>query len=77
TKRLSTCAQGDTVRIAAVSGTADGLLRLLDAKGLRIGSRLSVLRSHAFDGSMDLKPASGAAFSLSKDVCHLLHVEPA
>ncbi len=77
TVRLSSCAQGDTVRIAAVSETTDGLLRLLDVKGLRIGTQLTVLEVHAFDGSMDVKPKSGASFSLSKDVSHHLQVEPA
>lgn len=77
TRRLSACAQGDSVRIAAVSETTDGLLRLLDSKGLRIGSVLNVQEVHAFDGSMDVKPRSGAAFSLSKDVSHHLQVESA
>ena len=77
TRRLDTCKPGDTVRIAAVSETTDGLLRLLDAKGLRIGAQLSVQGVHAFDGSMDIKPKSGAAFSLSKDVSHHLQVESA
>lgn len=77
TVRLSSCAQGRTVRIAAVSETTDGLLRLLDAKGLRIGSVLTIQDVHAYDGSMDVKPRSGAAFSLSKDVSHHLQVEPA
>jgi DtxR family Mn-dependent transcriptional regulator len=77
TKRLSTCRQGEMVRIAAVSETTDGLLRLLDSKGLRLGSVLHVQEVHAFDGSMDVKPRSGAAFSLSKDVSHHLQVESA
>lgn len=77
TRRLSSCAQGDTVRIAAVSGTTDGLLRLLDAKGLRIGSVLTIQDVHAYDGSLDVKPRSGAAFSLSKEVSHHLQVESA
>lgn len=75
TRRLDTCRPGETVRIAAVSGTTDGLLRLLGAKGLRIGSTLSVQRVHAFDGSMDVKLRSGPAFSLSRDVSHHLQVE--
>lgn len=77
TQRLRACRNGDVVRIAAVSETTDGLLRLLDAKGLRIGSQLTVLEVHAFDGSMDIKPKNGAAFSLSKDVSSHLQVEPA
>lgn len=77
TRRLSACSLGDTVRIAAVSETTDGLLRLLDSKGLRIGTVLSVQEVHAFDGSMDVKPRSGSAFSLSKDVSHHLQVENA
>ena len=75
TERLSMCRAGSTVRIAAVSETTDGLLRLLDSKGLRIGSQLTVLEVHAFDGSLDIKPKNGAAFSLSQDVCHHLQVE--
>ena len=77
TRRLDTCKPGDSVRIAAVSETTDGLLRLLDSKGLRIGTRLSVQEVHGFDGSIDIKPKSGAAFSLSKDVSHHLQVENA
>ena len=77
TQRLSVCQAQDSVRIAAVSETTDGLLRLLDAKGLRIGTQLTVLEVHPFDGSMDIKPKNGAAFSLSKDVIHHLQVEPA
>lgn len=75
TQRLSLCKGGEAVRIAAVSDTTDGLLRLLDSKGLRIGTQLTVLEVHAFDGSMDIKPKNGAAFSLSKDVSHHLQVE--
>lgn len=77
TKRLDACKAGEQVRIAAVSETTDGLLRLLDAKGLRIGSELAIQEVHAFDGSMDVKPQRGAAFSLSKDVSHHLQVESA
>jgi len=77
TRRLDTCKLGDIVRIAAVSETTDDLLRLLDSKGLRIGTVLSVQEVHAFDGSIDIKPRSGFSFSLSKDVSHHLQVEPA
>ena len=44
-----------------MSGTTDGLLRLLDAKGLRIGTTLVVQEVHAFDGSMDVKPGTAMA----------------
>ena len=83
TRRLDSCKPGDSVRIAAVSETTDGLLRLLGSKGLRLGTTLSVQEVHAFDGSMDVKPLArlggraGSAFSLSKDVSHHLQVEPA
>lgn len=77
TLRLSLCKAGQVLRIAAVSETTDGLLRLLDSKGLRIGSQLTVQEVHAFDGSMDIKPKNGAAFSVSKEVSHHLQVEPA
>ncbi len=75
TRRLDTCSVNATVRIAAVSETTDGLLRLLGSKGLRIGSQLTIQEVHAFDGSIDVRPKSGAAFSLSKDVAHHLQVE--
>ena len=75
-KPLLACAAGDVVRILAVSETTDGLLRLLGSKGLRIGTVITVQETHAFDGSMDVKPKSGAAFSLSKEVSHHLQVEP-
>lgn len=76
TKSLDSCGPGESVRIVAVSETTDGLLRLLDSKGLRIGTTLVVQEVHAFDGSMDVKPKSGSAFSLSKDVSDHLQVEP-
>lgn len=76
-KPLDQCVAGDLVRILAVSETTDGLLRLLSSKGLRIGTQLTVQEVHAFDGSMDIKPKSGAAFSLSKEVSRHLQVEPA
>lgn len=72
---LDACQPGAHVRIAAVSGTTDGLLRLLDAKGLHIGTRLTIQDVHVFDGSVDVKPRNGAAFSLSKDVAGRLLVE--
>ena len=75
TKRLDSCGPGESVRIAAVSETTDELLRLLGAKGLRIGTTLVVQEVHAFDGSMDVKPKSGPSFSLSKNVSHHLQVE--
>lgn len=74
---LDRCAPGEQVRIAAVSGTSDGLLRLLDSKGLRIGTRLTVVEHHAFDGSIDVRPRQGTTFSLSKAVAVHLRVEPA
>jgi DtxR family transcriptional regulator, Mn-dependent transcriptional regulator len=75
TRPLDSCAEGDTVRIAAVSETTDGLLRLLGAKGLRIGTILKVRKVHSLDGSMDLASGRNASFSLSKDVSRNLHVE--
>lgn len=77
TQRLDACKHGEVVKIAAVSETTDGLLRLLDSKGLRIGSQLTVMEVHAFDGSIDIKPKNGAAFSVSKEVSHHLQVERA
>jgi DtxR family Mn-dependent transcriptional regulator len=75
TRRLTACKPGENVRLAAVSETTDGLLRLLDVRGLRIGSQITVQEVHAFDGSMDVKPKSGPVFNLSKDVAHHLQVE--
>lgn len=75
TQRLAVCKPGDQVRLAAVSETADGLLRLLDSRGLRIGSQLMVQEVHGYDGSVDVKPRNGAAFSLSKEVAMHLQVE--
>ncbi len=76
TERLSACKPGEAVRLVAVSETTDGLLRLLDARGLRIGSQFTVQEVHGYDGSVDVKPRNGAAFSLSKDVAQHLQVEP-
>lgn len=75
TRRLHDCPAGSKVRIAAVSGTSDGLLQLLDAKGLRIGTRITVVHVHGFDGSMDIRPATGDVFSLSKEVGIHIHVQ--
>lgn len=77
TRRLTSCSKGETVRIAAVSETTDELLRLLDSRGLRIGSHITLIEVHAFDGSMDLKPKRGSVFTLSREVAHHLQVEMA
>jgi len=77
TRPLDRCQPGETVRIAAVTGTTDALLRLLGGKGLRLGTVLAITAVHAFDGSVDVKPRSAPAISLSKDVSQHLHVETA
>jgi DtxR family Mn-dependent transcriptional regulator len=77
TKPLGTCQAGETVRIAAVTGTTDALLRLLGGKGLQLGTVLTITEVHPFDGSVDVKPRNAAALSLSKDVIAHLNVESA
>ncbi|MDX9750807.1 MAG: metal-dependent transcriptional regulator [Flavobacteriales bacterium] len=76
TMPLAACPPGTRVRIATVSGSTDDLLRLLDARGLHIGTHLTVQEVHGFDASVDVKPRTGAAFSLSRDVADHLLVEP-
>lgn len=77
TKPLHGCQVGETVRIAAVTGTTDALLRLLGGKGLRLGTLLTITEVHPFDGSMDVKLRNAATISLSKDVIGHLMIEPA
>lgn len=76
TVRLSVCAQGRKVRIAAVSETTDDLLRLLGSKGLRIGVTLSVQAVHAFDGSIEVRCGNSTKVSLSREVAEHLQVIP-
>lgn len=77
TKPLHGCQVGETVRIAAVTGTTDALLRLLGGKGLRLGTVLTITEVHPFDGSMDVKLRNAATISLSKDVIGHLRIESA
>lgn len=77
TVRLSGCGTGKKVRIAAVSGANDDLLRLLGSKGLRIGTVLHVRAVHAFDGSMEVRCGNNAVVGLSSEVAHHLQVIPA
>ena len=77
TVRLSACDMGRKVRIAAVSGANDDLLRLLGAKGLRIGTVLFVQAVHAFDGSMEVRAGTRTVVGISGEVAQHLQVIPA
>lgn len=76
TSPLAECSAGEQVRLALVDESNDALLILLNDKGLRLGSVITVEAVHAFDGSMDLRVRSGGHITLSAQVLSHLHVEP-
>lgn len=72
---LGACSAGQEARLALVDESNDALLRLLNDKGLRLGSVLTVEAVHAFDGSVDLRVRSGGHITLSAQVVGHLFVE--
>lgn len=72
---LTDCPLGASIRIAAVQDGSDGLLQLLNRKGIGIGMELAVAARQEFDGSVELQPAKGATITLSAKVAAHLLVE--
>ncbi len=72
--RLSDCKAGDTVKLVAVTHSADDFLRFLNSRELKLGLKLKIRSVELFDGSMVVSYAKRAAESLSATVCKNLLV---
>jgi DtxR family transcriptional regulator, Mn-dependent transcriptional regulator len=73
--KLSDCKPGDTVRLAAVTHSADDFLRFLNSRELKLGVRIKIKTVESFDGSLTVSYGKGPDQMLSRLVAEKLLVE--
>ncbi|OSZ77173.1 iron (metal) dependent repressor, dtxr family protein [Chitinophagaceae bacterium IBVUCB2] len=74
-EKLSSCKEGDTVRLAAVIHTTDDFLKFLNLRELSLGVKLKIKTVEKFDGSMTVSHSKKGSDTLSHIVCDRLLVE--
>ena len=74
-EKLSSCKEGDTVRLAAVIHTTDDFLKFLNLRELSLGIKLKIKTVEKFDGSMTVSHNKKSSDTLSHTVCDRLLVE--
>ncbi len=74
-EKLSSCKEGDTVRLAAVIHTTDDFLKFLNLRELSLGVKLKIKTVEKFDGSMTVSHSKKGDDTLSHIVCERLLVE--
>lgn len=74
-EKLSSCKEGDTVRLAAVIHTTDDFLKFLNLRELSLGIKLKIKTVEKFDGSMTVSHNKKGSDTLSQIVCERLLVE--
>ena len=73
--KLSDCAAGDTVKLAAVTNSSDEFLKFLNSRSLNLGLKLKIKLIEPFDGTVIVSYAKKNAESLSRVVSEKLLVE--
>ncbi|MCP9752498.1 metal-dependent transcriptional regulator [Ferruginibacter sp. HRS2-29] len=73
--KLSDCAEGETVKLAAVTHSSDEFLKFLNGRSLNLGVKLRIKKIESFDGTMEVSYGKRNAETLSKIVCEKLLVE--
>jgi DtxR family transcriptional regulator, Mn-dependent transcriptional regulator len=74
-EKLSSCAAGDTVKLAAVIHTTDDFLKFLNMRELHLGLNIKIKSIEKFDGSMIVSYGKRASEMLSHTVSDRLLVE--
>jgi DtxR family transcriptional regulator, Mn-dependent transcriptional regulator len=74
-EKLCDCKAGDTVRLAAVTHSADDFLKFLNSRGLHLGLKLKIKLIEPFDGSMVVQIVKKSSQTLSNTVAERLLVE--
>ncbi|MCB9245668.1 MAG: metal-dependent transcriptional regulator [Flavobacteriales bacterium] len=74
---LSTCASGDQVRMVALNQSSKDFLKYLNSKSLHLGTRIEVLRTESFDGSVEVRYEGHPRELLSRTVADLILIESA
>lgn len=74
-EKLSECAEGQTVQLAALTHSSDEFLKYLNSRNLSLGLSLDIVSIEPFDKSMVVKYAGHRAETLSRTVCEKLLVE--
>lgn len=74
-EKLIDCKAGETVILAALTHSNDSFLKFLNARQLKLGSKLHIQSIEAYDGSMSVNYSDNDGIMLSKQVCEGLLVE--
>jgi DtxR family Mn-dependent transcriptional regulator len=73
--KLSDCAPGETVKLAAVINTSSEFLKFLNARDMKLGLKIKIKSIEPFDNSMVISYGKRAAETLSNVACERLLVE--
>lgn len=74
-QQLSHCKAGDTIKLAAVTHSADDFLKFLNSRSLYLGLKIKIIYIEPFDGSMVVSYHKKNAETLSPHVTERLLVE--
>lgn len=74
-KKLSDCRAGETVKLIALSKSADDFLKFLNSRDLHLGTELKIISREDYDQSMTVMYANHASEVFSDLVCKQLLVE--
>jgi DtxR family transcriptional regulator, Mn-dependent transcriptional regulator len=74
-KRLSDCADGDVVFLAAVTNSSEDFLKFLNSRDIQLGLKIEVQSTEPFDQSMSIRCGSRPTEVFSFKVCERLLVE--
>jgi len=73
--KLSDCRVGETVKLAAVINSTSDFLKFLNARGMKLGTRIKIKSIEPFDNSMQVNYGKGRVETLSNVACERLLVE--
>lgn len=73
-KKLSKCAENETVELASVTTSSEEFLNFLNKRNLSLGTEIRVLQKEAYDQSMQVM-YNGREENFSKTVCDRLLVK--
>jgi DtxR family Mn-dependent transcriptional regulator len=74
-KRLSDCADGDVVLLAAVTNSSEDFLKFLNSRDIQLGLKIEVQSTEPFDQSMAIRCGNRPIEVFSYKVCERLLVE--
>ena len=73
-RKLSDCKKGESVKLSALLNTTNDFLKFLNARSLKLGTKITINSVEPFDGSMDVSFPGHKNELLSHLVCERLLV---